>query len=494
MNLNDNPIFLTQKRLVHRGGVLAAILIAAMVGLSLLIGLIAYLTDPNNIYHRNPQEAGKTFYAWIIGIETLVLVIGGFGRISHVIGTERRAGLWDSNRLTPLKPWQLVTGYWFGPPLREFYMAIVLAAAGLLIVIFGKLPISLWLGTQVLTFTTALFLGLLAILIGLDVQKPQHGVAFVVLFVFLQLPSLSLPKFLITNFLLPTYGIVHLFSGNENYTGREWAGLPEIFGVPIPPVVLTLALQAAISVFLWRAAIRKTANPFSLPFFRWEAVALFTILLGVQHGLTWGAWQGHFPEKPDTTVFSDDFPILAVIHAGALFLAIIMLGAASPQPESIRISVLRSGSKHFGPVFSSSSVSLALALGGVAALALGTQCMFAADAWKIYVIAAGNLLNFFLIFSLLLEFCRLQFRRRAIGFVGLWLFILCILPFILGGVFSSSEVAKISLLAPGVVALADPRNQDTNCLLMITAAHFGIVILLFVAWRRQWKELLAKAV
>jgi hypothetical protein len=38
VKLTDNPIFLTQKRLVHRGGVLAAILIAALIGLSLLSG------------------------------------------------------------------------------------------------------------------------------------------------------------------------------------------------------------------------------------------------------------------------------------------------------------------------------------------------------------------------------------------------------------------------------------------------------------------------
>jgi hypothetical protein len=41
VKLSDNPIFITQKRLVHRAGVLAAILIAALIGISLLSGLIA---------------------------------------------------------------------------------------------------------------------------------------------------------------------------------------------------------------------------------------------------------------------------------------------------------------------------------------------------------------------------------------------------------------------------------------------------------------------
>jgi hypothetical protein len=46
VSLADNPIFLTQKRLTHRAGVLAAVLIAALIGLSLLSGLIAYLAAP----------------------------------------------------------------------------------------------------------------------------------------------------------------------------------------------------------------------------------------------------------------------------------------------------------------------------------------------------------------------------------------------------------------------------------------------------------------
>ncbi|HXE42269.1 MAG TPA: hypothetical protein VN516_04510, partial [Candidatus Baltobacteraceae bacterium] len=105
MSLKDNPIFLTQKRLVHRGGVLAAILIAALVGFSLLSGVIAYLADPLDFssFHSS-RDAGKTFYGWTVGIEILVLVVGAFSRISNTLVNERKAGLWDSNRLTPLKP------------------------------------------------------------------------------------------------------------------------------------------------------------------------------------------------------------------------------------------------------------------------------------------------------------------------------------------------------------------------------------------------------
>lgn len=500
MNLNDNPIFLTQRRLVHRGGVLAAILIAALVGLSLLAGLIAYLADPLNFSDfRSPQEAGKIFYGWTIGVEILVLVLGGFSRISNSLANERKAGLWDSNRLTPLKPAQLVTGYWLGSPLREFYMAATLAGIGLVVVLAGRLPVTLWLGTQVLIFSTALFFGLLAVLIGMILQRPQGGVIFLVLFFLFQSFSFAMPKFVLTNFLLPVYGIANLFMDSNNpsndYSVREWGGLPQIFGLPIYPILLSIGLQLLAGIFLWRAAIRKTVNPFQPPLRRWEAVAIFGILLVVQHGLIWGMWRGQFPKTATIEFYDFRESLLSIVHCGTILLAIIILAAASPQPEAVRVKAMRLGVKNLGAIFPGSSVSLAFALAAVAAVALFSQCALSfSSSWEIYLIAIGNLLAFFLIFSLLLEYCRLRHKRRALGFVTLWLFILCVMPFILAGVFTNAAIGKLSLLSPGVVALANPNDENLNYLLGIIAGHFGIVVLLFIGWQRQWKQLLAKAV
>ena len=497
MNLNNNPIFLTQKRLVHHAGVLAAVLIAALIGLSLLSGLIAYLAEPFNFDFRSPQDAGKMFYGWVIGIEILVLVIGSFSRISNTLANERKAGLWDSNRLTPLQPWQLVTGYWFGSPLREFYMAIVLAGIGIIIVLLGKLSLALWLGTQLLIFSTALFFGLLAVLAGLVVQRPQNGLALIVVFFFFQFPSFAAPKFLITNFLLPVYGIANFFdvtggSGNGEVFGN-WNGLPHVFGLAVYPLLLSLALQLLIGVFVWRAVIRKTANPFLPLMLHWEAVALFAILAVAQQGLVWGIWDGTFPTSVNHR-FQDGFPLLSCVHGGTILVAIILLGFCSQQPENVRVQAMRLGVKNLGAIFSRSAVSLALMLAAVAALTLLTQCASSlATSWEIYLIAVGNLLSVFLIFALLLDFCRLRFRRRALGFVALWLFVLCALPFILAGVFTNGAIAKLSLLAPGVIALADPADENLNNLLGIVVGHLGIAFLIFLGWQQQWKQLLAKA-
>ncbi|MEI7808120.1 MAG: hypothetical protein WCJ07_06510, partial [Verrucomicrobiota bacterium] len=181
MKLSENPIFLTRKRLVHRSGVLAAVLIAALIGFCLLLGLMESLRDSSHSF-KTPQEAGKVFYGWIVGLEILVIVIGGFSAISRALTEDRKAGLWDSNRLTPMKPTQILAGYWLGSALREFYMALTLAGFGLFIVLLGRLPILLWLGTQTLIASTALFFGLLGLLAGMAFQRSPGLLIFLGLF------------------------------------------------------------------------------------------------------------------------------------------------------------------------------------------------------------------------------------------------------------------------------------------------------------------------
>jgi hypothetical protein len=495
VNLTENPIFLTQKRLTYRAGVLAAILIAALVGLSLLSGLIAYLADPRDFSFRSPQEAGKMFYGWVIGVEILVLVLGVFSKISRVLADDRKAGLWDSNRLTPLKPATIVTGYWFGSALREVYMGAVLAGIGLVIVVLAKLPVTLWLGTQVLVAGTTLFFGLLALLAGMAFQRPQSGIVLLLPLFFLQTFSFAFPKFTIINFLLPIYGIVNLFQDPAQATNdydafRDWRAGPEIFALPVPPILLSLGLQFAVGIFLWRATVRKTANPFQPLLLRWEAIAIFALLAVVQHGLIWGIWHGQFGNPAHHT--RHDEPLLSIVHCGTILVGVLILALASPLPERVRVEALRTGLGNLRLVFSRSAVSLALALIAVAAAASLPHFIVSFGlSGKAWALATGNLLVFFLMFSLLLEYCRLRFKRRALGFVALWLFVLCILPFILAGVFSSGALAKLSFLAPGTVALAGPNSDDLKYLVGWTFIHFCVVVLLFIAWQRQWKLLIA---
>ena len=493
MKLSENPIFLTRKRLVHRNGVLAAVLIAALIGLCLLLGLGESLRDASHAF-KTPQEAGKVFYGWIVGVEILVIVMGGFSAISRAMAEDRKAGLWDSNRLTPLKPTQILAGYWLGSALREFYMAVALAGFGLLIVLLGHLPILLWLGTQTLIASTALFFGLLGLLAGMAFQRSPGLLIFLGL-LFVWPITIMAPSRMLIDFLLPVYGIGNLFSEHQpenNSYATNWYSPPEIFGLPIPPVALSLALQLVISLFIWRALARKTANPFQPLLLRWEAFALFGILFFSQHALLWDLWRGHFPNLAMAIKnHNDNEALLSIVHGGTLFIGGILIFMASPQPEHIRVESMRLGFKNLGAIFSRSAASLAIALAAAAAAAWLPQFMLApANSWKIFLVTAANLAEVFLIFALLLEFCRLRHQRRALGFVALWLFVLCVIPIILAGVFSNAALARISLLSPGFIALTDRNDPGWLLLLYTLLAQFGVMVVLLTGWRRQWKKLL----
>ncbi len=481
MKLSENPIFLTHKRLVHRGGVLAAVLIAALIGFSLLIGLLNSLSETNLGWnHRSPEYVGKSCYAWIIGVEILILVIGGFSRIARAMQEDRKAGLWDSNRLTPLKPSEIVLGYWLAPALREFYMAAVLAGFGLIVVLVAHLPVSLWLGTQTLILSTAFFCGLLGMLVGMAMQK-SSGILFVLGLIFTYPFAFIAPGRILTNFLFPIYGMVNLFHVREH----DWSRDTELFGLPVPAIVISLALQVAIGWFVWRVLVRKTANPFQPLLLRWEAISIFSILVFAQHALVWGGWN-------EAEYGSRNEQLLCITHGGTLLVGLAMLMLASRPPEQVRVEAMRLGLQSVAQIFSRSSVSLALALGGVSALAMTLQFYthLANDLSRLGV-AVVNLLNIFVIFSLLLEFCRLRHKRRSLGFAALWLFVLAAVPLILAGVFQSVEIARNCLLAPGFIALADGR--DFPPLHTVNCFHLAIAVFIFFNWRRQWQKLLQRA-
>ncbi len=503
MKLSENPIFITHKRLVHRLGVLAPVIIAALIGMVLLVGLGESL---HNTFSSDPINAGKGFYGWVIGLEMAILILGGFNRIAQTLSEDQKAGLWDSNRLTPLKAQDIVAGYWLAPALREFYMAATLAAFGLLIVLTSGLPLTLWLGTQTLILSTALFLGLAAVLLGMAVQRSHAGVLLLLLLI-AGPGSFAGPDRLITNFLLPIYGIGHLFeiAGQGSASDNSiWNPAANIFGLQLHPILITLALQISLGLFIWRILLRKTRNPFQTLLLRWEVIAIFTLLVVTQHGLLWNLWSGNFPAANDVARLAEASQptgpidtLLPFAQAGTVLIGIILLALASPQPEHIRVEALRLGFRNLGGVFSRSALPLALLLTAIAAVGLLTQMMFSlAGSFQHLLVAVMNLLEIFLTFVLLLDYCRLRHQRRAIGFLVLWFFVLCIIPLILSALFQNPAAAHFSLLAPGFIALGNMNGMngtDWPLLYKALGAHLLIDVLIFLGWRQQWNLLLKRA-
>src|SRR5262249_14488341 len=141
----------------------------------------------------------------------------------------------------------------------------------------------------------ALLFGLLGMVIGMAVSRPQGWMLLFVAVLFLYPISTFTAGWVLTNFFLPSFAVIYLFmkdvDGSSTSSGPNWHAMPEFFGLGVPPVLYTFAVQAIVGIFLWRITVRKSANPFQAPLRRRETVALFGVLLFLQHGLIWNAWR-----------------------------------------------------------------------------------------------------------------------------------------------------------------------------------------------------------
>jgi hypothetical protein len=492
VTLFENPIFITQRRLVHRAGVLALTLGVVLVGLSMVAALYYHLAwekwDEQQAgyhpWHPSASELGHDYYAWVLVIQGLVFIVGSFSRISRTLVEERKAGLLDSNRLTPLTSRQLIMGYWFGSPLREFYLAVALTPIGLAIVLMAGLPLQFWLSTQVLLYSSGLFLGLLAVLAGMALPRAQGGIGLVVVLLMMFPISMAASRFSLTNFLLPVYAVVNMFPHPEAAQWNSWVGF---YGISVPPLVYTLVLQVIFGYLMWRGAMRKFGNPNRPAFLRSEMLILYGLLVFFQYGLVW--------EKRYSASDYDWLPALCALHGCILFLGVVVLTPQLLDPEKARIAAVRYGVGAYRRILWESGPCAAIALAVIACSGLLTQYVILRSPPGLrYLIAAANTLVVFLTFSILLEICRLLFRKKAIGFFALALFVFYGLPFLLSLCFQSPKPMEFSILAPGVAALAAEDFTDSSLYYIVTIVHLAVVVALAWAWGFYWKRWLGRAI
>jgi hypothetical protein len=479
-----------------RAGVLAPSLIAVLVGASLVAGLIAALANLTNLRFLTSQVAGRLFYGWVVGIELIVLALGGFAHVWHRVVDDRKSGLWESNRVTTLSAPDLLVGYWLGAPLREAIMGAILAFAGLAIVVLSGLPLLLWVMTQLVIASTVVLLWLLAIVVGLSLERAIVPIALVFLLLALQGISLAAPQLTLTSFVVPLTTIARFF---DSAPSNETATHPILFGVAIHPLILTWLVQLVLGLVLWRGAARNVKNPFGAFLSRGETAACFAALVGLQHGLIW-AGKGstetatayfNFPRPVCLITSNHDVLVLVVTHGATLALAILMLTLLSPVPERIRVAALREGAGGFRIVYSRSMVSMGLGLTGIVALAFLTHvphCL-GEPFQTLLLVVLMNTAAVLVIVPALLDLCRLLFRHRSTGFFALGLFTLFLLPYVLAGVFSNTDIARWGLLSPGVLVLSEPLHDPTVSL-VISTVHLAFAGAVLLAWQQAWLRLL----
>ena len=348
--------------------------------------------------------------------------------------------------------------------------------------LIAGLPLQLWLGTQLLLFSSGLFFGLLAVLAGMAMPRAQGGVGMVVVLLLTYPITFAGSRFSLTNFLMPIYPAVYMFHPGDVVRWGSWV---DFYGVKAPPLAYTLILQVIFGCLMWRGTVRKFDNPNQPAFARPEILGLYGLLVFFQYGLVW-EWRSSYPAY-------DYSSGLCAVHGCLLFLGAVMLTPQLLHPEKARIAAVRHGAGAYRWILWKSGPCTAIAVTAIACAGFLTQYVPGEPVWR-YLIASANTLVVFLTFSLLLEICRLMFRRRAIGFFALALFVLYVLPFLLSLTFDSSIPMRFSVVAPGIAALAGKDFvEDMNYFDAATVVHVGIVIALACIWASYWQRWLARA-
>jgi ABC-2 family transporter len=121
-----NPEFIRNMRAQLRA---KRLLIAGIV-----TGIISLVIIPAMVPHRTsgPSPADEWAYTrWVLGVQSIVLIIGGGIACLQSIGREKEQNTFDYQRVTRLSPFELTVGKLFGAPAMSWFVALCFVPAAL---------------------------------------------------------------------------------------------------------------------------------------------------------------------------------------------------------------------------------------------------------------------------------------------------------------------------------------------------------------------------
>ncbi len=415
----DNPIFVKHRRSrLRRGQFLPSL--AVVMTLALCAVVIGYQWDG--------LRGGGTFGA-LMALQATILGFMGASQVGSSVNRARDSGVFEFHRVSPLPPWDLAFGFFFGAPVREYLLfastlpfSLVCVAAGRPSVFgFFQLMVPLLLGAWLL-----------------------HAVAL--LNSLLWKPSKSSARGVIGLVLFLVFGggtMISAFAGAA--TTVDEAPTLNFFSLQLPWLV-TLAIETLPAIgFLMLASARKIASERAPALSKPQAIACLasgsTLLLGL-------AW--NIPEFGYWT--------LAVLYAtifGALILAIPATPGSAEYSKGV-LGASREGRAHPSAWSDRGLNRLTIVAFALVTLVVPTVAWYAVDAQAPVTPFRPPMLSYSLpiaigvfvvaYFGLALQYFQLRFARRAGALMGLFVFLTWILPLPLGAISAAGHARNA---APG---------------------------------------------
>ena len=518
--ISDNPLLVkhlrSRLRLQHLLPMLAVVVI-----ISTLITWAAFPTEEHSVNHLLQARLGA--FIGLLILQGVLLLLGGTASVAGSVALARESGMMDFHRISPQRPVALALGFFLGGPIRE-YLLFAATLPFMLILLLPGLPLSrpildsrfadTWnfpnfsshdplhaLG-YLKVLLVLLVLGLLyhsfALLCGLVVPKTRGIAAAIVILIFgIQLVMMvpGLQNLTIT----PTlYSSMTLGDPPDSLTHFYF------FGLHFPAFLLALLHAVPLLIFLFVAVVRKMRHERAYIFAKPYAVLFFTIVSMLIVG----------DALPGGDANRSDRNIMALVLFFMLLSGLWLSASVSPTAGDIlkgirhagklglsRVSAWSDLSVNWAPMVAMSA--LLLLVGGMflyllvisipnSGMSFGEADYLSASALPATLIAALTLL----FFGLTKQYFDLRFKKNAMTYFALLLFIIWIVPLLLGWVSAImtngvSDITDLLLsFSPlgGIALLARDNTPDIFITLVIVAALTCAAVLLYIGAVRGAKR------
>lgn len=409
----DNPIFVKHLRSRLRPQPLAS---------AVTITLVLCLCIVYAGFQLNAFQSGGAFGA-LFALQAIVLGIIGTAQVSTSVSTAKTSGILDFHRVSPLSPAELVFGFFFGPPVREYLLfACTLPFAAFCLAV-DALNFRELLQLMILLISTSWVLHGLSLVSALATKRQSAGARGVLGFIIF---SLMLSNGLFTGF------------GNVLNTLDHDPRL-DFFGVSLPWLVVVLLYQIPVLLFTYLAARRKMESerlhPFSKPQGGAAMATLGVLALG-------GVW----------TMNGTDWMALGLIYVLAAVGLIVTVMVTPTQAEYSKgvWRALRPGQPRvsywddlaINRVFLITICAVVLAAATIGWNRLAERRMFAGTLDRdSFPLAIANGVLVVAYFGLAHQYFQLRFGRRGANYLALFLFLTWGVPLLVGSILLFASFA-----------------------------------------------------
>jgi hypothetical protein len=510
LNLADNPLFVKHVRSrLRRGVVMPSIVIVCFFSLCIVwLDLSIFKAD---------DAVGSHLFFWL---QALILMLMGGSQVAAAVGYVKESGILDFHRVTPVPPSVQALGFLLGAPIREWILFGCTLPFALVCAIHGPWELSGFTKVLLVQITGAFLYHAIGVVTGLAGRAKGASGRLVAIVVALNIgasnfsqegiygPTLlsPLPVYYEVAFGNPQLKAAVRGQRNPNRGGFNQPGQfnnpafplpakadPHFFAVSVPLVFQTLLFQSSIFVFLMIAAGRRFRSS-RMPLYSKRQAIVFAALLAF---LTLGSlWESQAP---------------TLVLASAYFLTFttfLLESSVTPAVGDVAKGLQRAR-RHGENV----SVWSDLATNTIA-VACFAGIIFAALALAILAAPMPNVLNVrfepwgppavailaVLSYGWSLQYFHLRYGRRAQPYFALFLFIVWVVPIIVGALLmaSGSKDAGVLMGASPIIGIAMSGELniplDPVVLHVVTIAPGAVYTLFFAVLVRNQERRLAERV